>query len=61
MSRMDFETPRAGNAGDPRAQLLSSAAAGATVGEALTMGLVMADSAWPAVVEPGERRTAADS
>lgn len=35
----------AGNASDPRAQLLSSAAAGVTAGEALTMDLVMADSA----------------
>lgn len=35
----------AGNASDPRAQLLSSAAAGVTAGEALTMDLVMADAA----------------
>jgi thioredoxin reductase len=35
----------AGNASDPRAQLLSAAAAGVTAGEALTMDLVMADAA----------------
>jgi thioredoxin reductase len=35
----------AGNASDPRAQLLSSAAAGLAAGEAITMDLVMADSA----------------
>jgi thioredoxin reductase len=35
----------AGNASDARAQLASAAAAGSTVGEALTMNLVMADGA----------------